>query len=232
MEYEPLLSDEDSSRLRRIGLIAGIAFSFAALYSIWSHGLRSWEWVQDATFALFGFTYGPNAWQQELLQRGWRWRVSLLVFGTLYGAWIGHEIGWVLGGCIIALVALTASERKTGWWSSGIKKPLGLLQLAIVAVGGVWFIATTKGWVPFGCVMAILLLLGEKPGRRSMRENLLRVKSVGWVATLGLAFYWSWKEPSFASILALIAVPVLWFGSLLMHLSSGERPFALSHPQS
>ena len=217
---------------RWVFLIAGSGCSFAAVYSIWSHGLRNWDWVQDASLALVSFSVFFKLWDTAATNEGWRSRLFWLAYGVLVGAWIGHEDGWVFGGFIILFFTLGSTSRESGWWTFGISKPLGMLELAIVAVGVGWLIASTKDWVPFVCVVAILLLLGEKQGRRSMRENLLRVKSIGWVATFGLALYWLWKEPSFASALAIIAIPVLWFGSLLLHLSSGEGSVALSHPQS
>jgi hypothetical protein len=76
-----------------------------------------------------------------------------------------------------------------------------------------------------------LLLSYEKEGRRSIRENLLRPASAGWIATAGVAFFWLRKEPSFAGVVLLLAILVLWFGNFLMHISSGER-VALPHPQS
>jgi hypothetical protein len=233
MQDDHLLSHEDNSRARWISLVAGIAFSFAAMYSMWSHGLRDWDWVQNAALALLAFCFAPNFWQDELLKRGWRARVFCLIYGILFGAWIGHENGWVLGGCIVAFFGLAASARESGWWSSGIKTPLGILQTLIAVVGVGSFIATASEWVPYVFIVALMLLLAtEKKGRRSMRENLFRPRSVAWIVVLGLASYWSWREPSFASILALLATPILWFGNLLIHLSSGERPLALPHPQS
>jgi hypothetical protein len=217
---------------RWVFLVAGLGCSFAAVYSIWSHGLTNWDWVQNASLALVFFSFFIKWWDAAATGKGWRSRVFWIAYGVLFGAWIGHENGWVFGGCIILFFTLPATACESGWWSFGIKKPLGILELAIVAVGVGWFIATTKDWVPFICVVATILLLAEKQGRRSMRENLLRVKSIGWIATFGLALYWLWKGPSFASVLAIIAIPVLWFGSLLLHLSSGERSVALSHPQS
>src|SRR5262249_42933643 len=111
--------------------------------------------------------------------------------------------------------------------------PLGLSQLALALILAAWCIATTTEWIAYTCMVALMLLLAsEKSGRQSMRRNLLRFKSLAWIATFGLACYWSWREPSFASVLALVAIPVLWFGNLLMHLSPGEGPLALPHPQS
>jgi hypothetical protein len=233
MENERAQHREDDSRMRWIGLIGGITLSFAAVHTIWSHGLRNLDWAQNAALALLCFWYVSPTWQQVQGERSWASRVFVLVYGVLFGVWIGHDYGWVPGGCIIALFFLSATEQKTGWWSTGLKKPLGILELVLVAVLVGWFIRSTKEWVAFACPIALLLLLAsEKEGRRSLRQNLWRLVSVAWIATAAASSYWLWTGPSFASVLLVIAVPVLWFGNLLMHLSSGESPLALSHPQS
>jgi hypothetical protein len=235
MEDEQLLNREDESRIRWIFRIGGLFYSLAAAHSIWSHGLRSWDWVQNAWFALLFFSFFSllrvNG-QERPGERSWRSRVFWLAYGSLFGAWIGHEHGWVPGGCIILFFALPATARKSGWWSVGTKKPLGILGLAIVAVGIGWLLWNVSEWPPFVCLIVLALLLSyEKEGRRSIRENLLRPASAGWIATAGVAFFWLRKEPSFAGVVLLLAILVLWFGNFLMHISSGER-VALPHPQS
>jgi hypothetical protein len=233
MENEHVQQREDDSRMRWIGLIGGITLSFATVYTMWSHGLRNLDWIQSAALALLCFSFLSPTWQQMRGERSLSSRVFCLAYGVLFGAWIGHDYGWVPGSCIIVLFVLSATERKTGWWSSGLKKPLSVVEfmLSVVLVGS--FIRSTKDWIAFGCPVALLLLLAfEKEGRRSLRQNLWRPISVAWIVTAVAASFWLWKAPSFASVLLVIAVPVLWFGNLLMHLSPGERALALSHPQS
>ncbi len=230
MEREQLQGQQGDSRMHWIFWIAGLCWSFAAAYSIWSHGLRSWDWVQNAAFALLSFSLARSNGQEG--ESSWRSRVFWLAYGAVFGAWIGHEHGWVPGACIILFFALAATAHKSGWWSVGIKKPLGILELGVVAVGIGWFIRNVNEWLPFACLIALASLLGsERQGRRSIRQNLWRPKSVAWIATAGAAFLWLWKEPSFAGVVLSLGVPVLWFGNFLMHLSSGERR-ALPHPQS
>lgn len=233
MENEELQSYERSPILRWGGLIFGFGFSFVAVQTIWTHGVRNWDWLQPAAFAMLAFSFTQRSWVERQGQLTWRSRVFWLAYGVFFGAWIGHQYGWVPGICIIALFALPSTELKGRWRSAGMKRPLLLSQLALSLVIAGWFVATVQEWVAFACIVTIILLLAsEKQGRRSMRENLLRLKSFLWVATFALACHWAWRGPSFASILVLVAIPALWFGNLLMHLSAGERSFALPHPQS
>jgi hypothetical protein len=233
MENEQVQQREHDSRMRWIGLIGGLTLSVAAVHTIWSHGLRNLQWAQNAALALLCFSFISPTWQQMRGERSWSSRVFGLAYGALFGAWIGHDYGWVPGSCIIVIFSLSATERKTGWWSTGLKKPLGIVEFALIAVLVAWFIRSTKDWIVYACLVALLLLLAsEKSGRRTLRQNLWRPISAAWVATTAASLFWLWKAPSFASVLLLIAIPVLWFGNLLMHLSSGERPLALSHPQS
>jgi hypothetical protein len=54
-------------------------------------------------------------------------------------------------------------------------------------------------------------------------------KNWEWVTSivfLGLVLFPGYPEPFRRNIL------ILWFGNLLLHLSSGESPLALPHPQS
>ena len=232
MEDDYLLGHDTNARVRWIGIVMGVALSFAALHDIWSDGLRNWHWIQNGAFAMLGFSLAVGSERWQVAERSWPSRLFWILYGLFFGLWIGHETGWVPGGCVLALLVLFATERKSGWWSRGIRNPLGILEIVIVGIAAVWFVRNDNEWLPFACLIAVALLLSsEKQGRRSIRENLWRLKSAAWVATSGAAFFWFWKEPSFGSVILAVAVVVLWFGSLLLHLSSGER-VALSHPQS
>ena len=129
-----------------------------------------------------------------------------------------------------ALAAVAPKRKRSGL---DLKTPVGIVELALIFTIATWFIAKSSEWMPDTCILTIILLLAsEKSGRRSMSQNLIRIQSAAWIAALGLALYWSWREQSFGGILIVVVACVLWFGNLLMHLSSGERPLALPHPQS
>ena len=232
MESQEVEDILDDPKFRWAGIIVGVFSSLAAAHSMWQHGLRSLDWSQDAALAVFCFSFVSGVWRERSeTRRRWRTRVFWIAYGTFFGTWIGHENGWVPGGCTIALFVLPAIAPERGW-SGGIKKALGILVFVLVAVGGTWFVKGQTDWVPYACLFALLLLLAcEKPGRRSIKKNLLRPASAGWMLTAGAAFFWLWKGPSFASIILFVAVLVLWFGNFLFHISSGER-LALPHPQS
>ena len=222
-----------SPRLRWAGIILACVMALATLQTIWKQGLRNWDWVEHAWLAAMAFWIASDAWQHQHRTWNWRSRLFYLGWGILFGVWIGHVNGWIPGVCIIALCALFAMDGKSDWSTSDMKRPGGVLELVLILIIAGWFVRTVREWIPLGCIVALMLFLAsEKKGRRSMRENILRPPSLAWISTWGLAFYWAWREPTFASILMTIAILILWFGNLLMHLSPGERTLALSHPQS
>jgi hypothetical protein len=48
---------EPNPRLRWAGVIIGVGFLFATVRTIWEHGVRDWDWVQNAAFAALGFSF-------------------------------------------------------------------------------------------------------------------------------------------------------------------------------
>ena len=191
MEEQEVRAYGQNPRLRWAGLVIGCLGSFATLQTLWKHGMRNWDWVEQAWFAALGLSIALDAWQSP--QRTWNWpsRLFCVGYGVLFGALIGHAYGWIPGTCIIALFAFFTIDRKSGWSSADLKSPVRILQLALVLILVAWFIARVEGWHAYALVVAIMVLLGsEKKGRRSLKANLLRPAFVAWIATWALSFYW------------------------------------------
>jgi hypothetical protein len=205
---------------------------FFTLQTVWEHGLHDWDWVLDASLSGMGFSFLLGDWQDPKRDPRWQSRILNLAWGLLFAAYVTHWRGLAVGLCMVALLVLQTIVPKIG---SGLtaKNPLGVVYWLLIIFLLVWFARASNAWIPLSCAAAVAILLAyQPPGRRSMKQNLLRPASVSWIALAATASLWLWKEPSFAAGLLLAAIPVLWFGNLLIHLSPGERPLALSHPQS
>src|SRR5215831_21402593 len=91
MQEQEFTEHEQNPTWRRAGTIVGVLACFWTVGTIWNYGLRNWEWVQNATFALLGFSIASGAWQFREGGSLWRWRVFWVAYGLLFGAWTGHE---------------------------------------------------------------------------------------------------------------------------------------------
>ena len=228
-EQQKPLEYEQNPRMRWAGVIIGVGFLFAALQTIGEHGLRNWDWVLNAALAGMGFSWLLNDWQDPKRDLRWLARVLGVVWGSLFIAYIAHSEGLVVGLCLAGVFVLPVITAKSGFWSLTSQSPLGIAYWLLIIFLLEWFARRSNAWIPFSCAAAVAILLAYQPaGRRSMRQNLLRPASVSWLALEAIAFLWFWKQPSFAGGLLYVAIPVLWFGNLLLHLSSGGTPCSIS----
>jgi hypothetical protein len=223
---------ELNPRLRWVGAVIGVGFLFFTVQTVWKYGLHDWDWVLNAALAAMGFSFLENDWRDPTRPSRWYSRILHLAWGFLFIAYVAHWQGLVVALCMAGVLVLQTIAPMSSY-SLTAKNPLGALYWLLIIFLAGWFVRGTNEWVPLSCVLAIALLLAyQRPGRRSMKQNLLRPASVSWIALAATASLWFWKEPSFAGGLLLFAIPILWFGNLLIHLSPGEPPLALPHPQS
>jgi hypothetical protein len=232
-EQQRLQELQPDPNFRRTGITIGVAFLVFAAQTVWKHGWKDWDWVLDAALAIMGSSIAVIGWEDKRESFEWPSGTLNLISGLLFSAWVAHSLGLVPGLCLVGVFVLPAVARKGGPWSLSRQAPLGIICWVLIIVGVGWFVRGSNAWIPLSCVAAIAILLAyQPPGRRSMKQNLLRPASVSWIALAAIALVWFSKEPSFGGGLLLFAIPALWFGNLLIHLSPGERPLALSHPQS
>jgi len=232
-EQQRLQELQHDHSFRRTGIIIGVAFIVFAAQTVWKHGWNDWGWALDAALAIMGASIAVIGWEHKRESFEWPSGSLNLISGLLFSAWVAHSLGLVPGLCLVGVLVLPAVARKSGPWSLSHKTPLGGIYWLLIIVGLGWFARGSNAWILLSCVAAITILLAyQPPGRRRMKQNLLRPASVSWIALAAIALLWFWKEPSFGGGLLLFAVPTLWFGNLLIHLSPGEGPLALPHPQS
>jgi hypothetical protein len=210
----------------RMKVPMGSLFALVGLIDLWRHGFRNWDWVTPVVFA--GLVLLPG--YPEPFRRNMRWPIRVLGFfwTVLFVAWSGHILGWIPAACIGVISVLPVPKEKTQlpWWSRIVVD----LALAVILL---WFARQTGEWVSIPCAGILIYLLShEQEGRRSLRQNLLRPAFAAWIGITVASIVWSLMRPSFVHFALLAAIVILWFGNLLMHLSSGEPPLALSHPQS
>lgn len=197
-----------------------------ATESLAKHGFGDWNWIEP--LAIAGVIAFPLN-SRDPFDRNIRWplRILLLLWIAILGAWIGHTLSWALGSCV-AVFALVPPNPERHWWH-----PLSLISYVAIAIAFSWLAYRTHEWAPLLCVTVVALLIThERPGRRSLKENLWRPASALWILAAASALFWVLKQPAFGPIAAFIAIAVLWSGNLLLHLSPNEEPLALSHPQS
>jgi hypothetical protein len=166
----------------------------------------------------------------EPFRRNMRWPIRVLGFlwNALFVAWFGHSLGWIPAACSGVISVLPSPKVKTqsrSW-------PRVVVDLA-VAVMLLWFAHQTGEWVPIPCAGILVYLLSDKQdGRRSLKQNLLRPAFAACIGITVASVVWCLIRPSFVHFALLGAILILWFGNLLLHLSFGESPLALPHPQS
>jgi hypothetical protein len=209
-------------------IVATLLALILAIESLSKHGFRNWDWIEP--LAIAGVIAFP-AKKRDPFDRNLHWllRTLLLLWIVAFVAWIAHTWGWIPASCL-AVIALVPTRR-----GKSSLHARSLISYTAIGVGFMWLAYQTKAWAPLLCVtVAALLITHERPGRRSLKENLWRPSSAVWTLSAAIALFWALKEATMGPIAAFTAIVILWSGNLLLHLSlsSNEDPLALSHPQS
>ena len=178
-----LQSGVDDVIPRWVYLVAGVGCSVAAVYSMREHGLRSWDWTQDALFAFVSFSFLFRLWDAGATKEGWRSKIFWLGYGLLFGAWIGHEYGWwIPGGCFAVLTIVSGwATAKRNWWH-----PLPLLANVALVIGLFWIARRYGQWIPISCLAVYLLTSARGAVKRNSWHPLSLIQN----AALIVGFVW------------------------------------------
>lgn len=158
--------------------VLGGGCSVAAVHSMWEHGVRNWDWVQDALLAFLLFSFSFRFWQAGATREGWHSKIFWLAYGVLFGAWIGHEYGWWIPGGCFAVVSIVSGwgAVKRSWWH-----PLPLLACVALVVGLGWIAYRYGLWIPLACLAVYLLTSGRSAVKRNTWHPLSVIEKVALI---------------------------------------------------
>jgi len=183
MDNPELQSGLDDVIPRWVYLIGAFGLSLAAVYSMWEHGLRNWDWAQDAFLAFIFFSFSFRLLDPAATRQSWRSRIFWIAYGILFGAWIGHEYGWWIPGGCFAVVSIASGwgAAKRSWWH-----PLPLLANIALLVGLAWIAHRYGLSIPLGCLAAYLVATARGAVKRDSWHPLSVIKNVALI----VGFIW------------------------------------------
>lgn len=204
----------------------------------WLDGLGNLQWTLPLILAALLFMPRPAG----ALGKGLNWPLSFVYFFwiALLVAWARQIMGW-LPTLMIAVIWLVGPQERyeEESWANFFGTPLAIVSNLTFAAFFAWLIVKDGNWLlkdgnwlPIVCVVGPFVLLTiESRGRRTLKRNVFRVRTLLWLAVALATVLWINSQPSFGKAFVLVMILTLWFGNLLYHLSPGER-VALPHSQS